>query len=192
MQADKYKGDGINHTDHQEERTRLTYGTLSALYGGYQDIDLEEDNEIPDVAKPTAMKWFETIAESKLFKYISDLGFVKKKMADVSDKDITVLADVQSVRGRLAINCPPPPSDRMWYGFLPGSELHVDVTIMLGDTKIEFDMLADFIDKQTREMFDQVITVPNMDDITIPFSNSGVDPADYRIGKLRELVVHLK
>ncbi|XP_055342410.1 testis-expressed protein 2-like [Paramacrobiotus metropolitanus] len=188
--AAEFKQDGeVAGAPRLEERQRIFYNTLSGLYGGYEHEELQEDRELPEAAKPQALKWLESLGESKIFKWVSQLGFVRKKLDELSSTDITVLAVVKSIRGRLALNVPPAPSDRLWYGFLPGTQLDIEITLKVGETRIELEPLSEYIDTQMRSLFAQVITLPNMDDYFLPFANSAIDTPDYRLNKLRELII---
>ncbi|XP_055331252.1 testis-expressed protein 2-like [Paramacrobiotus metropolitanus] len=175
-----------------DDRARMAYGTLSSLYGGYVDDDeFEEETEMPEKAKPKAMRLMEYIAESKAFKYFSEIGFIKKSLEEVSDTTLTVNIEIKLIKGRMAMNLPHPPSDRLWYGFIPAPEFDLVATPLFGDKKIDFTMVTDFLEKTMTKQFHQIFTIPNMDDITVPFANSGIDPEEYRMAKLRDLVVKL-
>lgn len=169
----------------------MAYNTLSALYGGYDSDEFDEEAEMPEKAKPKAMRIVEYIAESKAFKYISEIGVIKRALENVTDTNLTINVDLNLIKGRMALNIPHPPSDRLWYGFIPAPEVDIVVAPVFGEKKIDFTMVSDFLDKTVKKAFHQIFTIPNMDDITVPFANSGIDPEDYRLSKLRDLVVKL-
>ncbi|OQV24960.1 putative Testis-expressed sequence 2 protein [Hypsibius exemplaris] len=174
-----------------EEKKRWTYSTLGDLYGGYEEDEFEEETDMPDKAKPKLMRFVETIAESKAFQYVSEIGVIRRALQDVSDTELTVTVEIELIKGRLALNIPHPPSDRLWYGFLPVPTLNSKVIPKMGEKDVKFTMVTDWLEKKLVSEFHTVLTIPNMDDITIPFANSGIDPAEYRLSKLNDLVLKL-
>lgn len=66
------------------------------------------------------------IAKSKYFQKATENEFIKKKIEEVSNTPLLLMVEVQELAGTLAVNVPPPPTDRVWYQlfFLLGG-LHV-------------------------------------------------------------------
>lgn len=62
------------------------------------------------------------IAKSKYFQKATENEFIKKKIEEVSNTPLLLTVEVQELAGTLAVNVPPPPTDRVWYlpSFLPG------------------------------------------------------------------------
>jgi len=177
-----------NKSDNEDAK-KVTYSALGDLYGGYSSDEFEEDTEIPEKSKSTISRFVEKIAESKAFQYFSEIGVIRKELEKVAEADLTLTVTVDVIRGRIAANIPHPPSDRMWYGFLPKPEILLSVTPKLGATRVSLAMVTDFIEKALVKEIHQVLTIPNMDDITIPFANSGIDPPEYRLSKLHDFVL---
>lgn len=61
------------------------------------------------------MRFVDKIAKSKYFQKATETEFIKKKMEEVSNTPLLLTVEVQELRGTLAVNIPPPPTDRIWY-----------------------------------------------------------------------------
>lgn len=61
------------------------------------------------------MRFVDKIAKSKYFQKATETEFIKKKMEEVSNTPLLLTVELQQLRGRLAVNIPPPPTDRIWY-----------------------------------------------------------------------------
>ena len=62
------------------------------------------------------MRFVDKITKSKYFQKATETEFIKKKMEEVSNTPLLLTVEVQEIRGTLAVNIPPPPTDRIWYG----------------------------------------------------------------------------
>lgn len=60
------------------------------------------------------MRFVDKIAKSKYFQKATETEFIKKKMEEVSNTPLLLTVELQEVRGTLAVNIPPPPTDRIW------------------------------------------------------------------------------
>lgn len=60
------------------------------------------------------MRFVDKITKSKYFQKATETEFIKKKMEEVSNTPLLLTVEVQECRGTLAVNIPPPPTDRMW------------------------------------------------------------------------------
>lgn len=61
------------------------------------------------------MRFVDKIAKSKYFQKATETEFIKKKMEEMSNTPLLLTVEVQECQGVLAINIPPPPTDRIWY-----------------------------------------------------------------------------
>lgn len=61
------------------------------------------------------MRFVDKITKSKYFQKATETEFIKKKMEEVSNTPLLLTVEVQHLRGTLAVNVPPPPTDRIWY-----------------------------------------------------------------------------
>lgn len=60
------------------------------------------------------MKVINKITASKYFQSATENKYIKKAMTEVSNTRLILTVEVQKLSGTLAINIPPPPSDRLW------------------------------------------------------------------------------
>lgn len=61
------------------------------------------------------IRFVDKIAKSKYFQKATETEFIKKKMEEVSNTPLLLSVEVQECKGTLAVNIPPPPTDRIWY-----------------------------------------------------------------------------
>jgi hypothetical protein len=61
------------------------------------------------------MRFVDKIAKSKYFQKATETEFIKKKIEEVSNTPLLLTVEVLECRGMLAVNIPPPPTDRIWY-----------------------------------------------------------------------------
>lgn len=66
------------------------------------------------------MRFVDKIAKSKYFQKATETEFIKKKMEEMSNTPLLLTVEVQEFRGTLAVNIPPPPTDRIWYVHFQG------------------------------------------------------------------------
>lgn len=68
------------------------------------------------------MRFVDKIAKSKYFQKATETEFIKKKMEEVANTPLLLTVEVQECRGTLAVNIPPPHTDRIWYVHKLGGE----------------------------------------------------------------------
>lgn len=61
------------------------------------------------------LRFVDKIAKSKYFQKATENEFIRKKIAEVSNMPLMLSVEVLELSGTLAINIPPPPTDRIWY-----------------------------------------------------------------------------
>lgn len=61
------------------------------------------------------LRFVDKIAKSKYFQKATENEFIRKKIAEVSNMPLILSVEVLELSGILAINVPPPPTDRIWY-----------------------------------------------------------------------------
>lgn len=54
------------------------------------------------------------IAQSKYFQQATENRYIKRKMEEVSNMPLVLTVEVSHLVGTLALNVPPPPTDRIW------------------------------------------------------------------------------
>ncbi|KAL8163873.1 UNVERIFIED_CONTAM: Testis-expressed protein 2 [Gekko kuhli] len=60
------------------------------------------------------MRFVDKITKSKYFQKATETEFIKKKIEEVSNTPLLLTVEVQECKGTLAVNIPPPPTDRIW------------------------------------------------------------------------------
>jgi len=80
------------------------------------------------------------------------------------------------LRGVIVLNIPPPPSDRLWYGFKSRPDLGLRIVPFYGENKLGNDNTLfsrainksiDVVVNRLKEEIHKFILLPNMDDIPI-------------------------
>lgn len=76
------------------------------------------------------MRFVDKITKSKYFQKATETEFIKKKMEEVSNTPLLLTVEVQELQGTLAVNIPPPPTDRIWYMEFPSSGYDVQFVFL--------------------------------------------------------------
>ncbi|KAL4657914.1 testis-expressed sequence 2 protein-like isoform X1 [Arapaima gigas] len=121
------------------------------------------------------MRFVDKIAKSKYFQKATETEFIKKKMEEVSNTPLLLTVEVQELRGTLAVNVPPPPTDRIWYGFRSPPHLSLKARPKLGEREVTLAHVTDWIEKKLDQEFQKIFVMPNMDDIWLPIMHSAMD-----------------
>ncbi|XP_042078144.1 LOW QUALITY PROTEIN: testis-expressed protein 2-like [Haplochromis burtoni] len=106
------------------------------------------------------MRFVDKIAKSKYFQKATETEFIKKKMEEVSNTPLLLTVEVQECRGTLAVNIPPPPTDRIWYGFRSPPHLELKARPKLGEREVTLVHVTEWIEKKLDQEF-QVYTGRN-------------------------------
>uniref|UniRef100_A0A3B4B722 SMP-LTD domain-containing protein n=1 Tax=Periophthalmus magnuspinnatus TaxID=409849 RepID=A0A3B4B722_9GOBI len=118
------------------------------------------------------LRFVDKIAKSKYFQKATENEYIKKKIAEVSNMPLMLSVEVQELSGTLAINIPPPPTDRIWYSFRVPPRLDLHVRPMLGEREVTFIHVTEWIEKKLQCEFQKVFVMPNMDDLYLPLMTS--------------------
>ncbi|XP_010728975.3 testis-expressed protein 2 isoform X2 [Larimichthys crocea] len=121
------------------------------------------------------MRFVDKIAKSKYFQKATETEFIKKKMEEVSNTPLVLTVEVQECRGTLAVNIPPPPTDRIWYGFRSPPHLELKARPKLGEREVTLVHVTDWIEKKLDQEFQKIFVMPNMDDVWLPIMHSAMD-----------------
>ncbi|TRY96683.1 hypothetical protein DNTS_035015 [Danionella cerebrum] len=121
------------------------------------------------------MRFVDKIAKSKYFQKATETEFIKKKMEEVSNTPLLLTVEVQECQGTLAVNIPPPPTDRIWYGFKRPPRLELKARPKLGEREVTFAHVTDWIEKKLDQEFQKIFVMPNMDDIWLPIMHAAMD-----------------
>lgn len=122
------------------------------------------------------MRFVDKITKSKYFQKATETEFIKKKIEEVSNTPLLLTVEVQECRGTLAVNIPPPPTDRIWYGFRKPPYVELKARPKLGEREVTLVHVTDWIEKKLEQEFQKVFVMPNMDDVYIPIMHSAMDP----------------
>lgn len=97
----------------------------------------------------------------------TELSYVRKAMEGVSNTEIRLTVSVSGIEGCLSINIPPPPSDRLWYGFKPTPRISITVTPAVGERIVNIGYVTKWIETKLLREFEKIVVLPNMDDLII-------------------------
>ncbi|XP_018430407.1 PREDICTED: testis-expressed sequence 2 protein [Nanorana parkeri] len=121
------------------------------------------------------MRFVDKITKSKYFQKATETEFIKKKMEEVSNTPLLLTVEVQECRGTLAINIPPPPTDRIWYGFRKPPHLELKARPKLGERLVTLGHVTEWIEKKLEQEFQKIFVMPNMDDVYVTVMHSATD-----------------
>ncbi|XP_048027305.1 testis-expressed protein 2 isoform X2 [Megalobrama amblycephala] len=121
------------------------------------------------------LRFVDKIAKSKYFQKATENEYIKKKIEEMSNTPLLLAVEVQELSGTLAVNIPPPPTDRIWYGFCGPPKLDLRVRPKLGEREVTFCHVTEWIEKKLQDEFQKVFVLPNMDDIYLPLMHSEMD-----------------
>ncbi|XP_036427654.1 testis-expressed protein 2 [Colossoma macropomum] len=121
------------------------------------------------------LRFVDKIAKSKYFQKATENEYIKKKIEEMSNTPLLLTVKVQELSGTLAINIPPPPTDRIWYSFCVPPKLDLRVRPKLGEREVTFCHVTEWIEKKLQDEFQKVFVLPNMDDIYLPLMHSAME-----------------
>ena len=61
------------------------------------------------------LRLVDKLTQNKYFQQATENKFVKRAMEGVSNTPLMLNVELKSLMGTLAVNIPPPPTDRIWY-----------------------------------------------------------------------------
>ncbi|NXY92611.1 TEX2 protein, partial [Alcedo cyanopectus] len=99
------------------------------------------------------LRFVDKIAKSKYFQKATENEFIKKKIEEVSNTPLLLTVEVQELVGTLAVNIPPPPTDRVWYSFRVPPQLELKVRPKLGEREVTFLHVTEWIEKKLQHEF---------------------------------------
>ncbi|XP_077254971.1 testis-expressed protein 2 [Temnothorax americanus] len=105
---------------------------------------------------------------NKYFRHATELSYVRRAMEGVSNTEIRFMVSVSGIEGCLLMNIPPPPSDRLWYGFKTVPKIALTVQPTLGERTVNIVYVSNWIEKKLLREFDKLVVLPNMDDLLLP------------------------
>ncbi|TNN66133.1 Testis-expressed sequence 2 protein [Liparis tanakae] len=94
------------------------------------------------------LRFVDKIAKSKYFQKATENEYIRKKIAEVSNMPLMLSVEVLELSGTLAINIPPPPTDRIWYSFRVPPRLDLHVRPTLGEREVTFTHVTEWIERK--------------------------------------------
>uniref|UniRef100_A0AAQ4Q3E6 Testis expressed 2, like n=1 Tax=Gasterosteus aculeatus aculeatus TaxID=481459 RepID=A0AAQ4Q3E6_GASAC len=137
--------------------------------------DEEEASPFEPSTSRKILRFVDKIAKSKYFQKATENEFIRKKIAEVSNMPLILSVEVLELSGILAINVPPPPTDRIWYSFRVPPRLELHVRPALGEREVTFTHVTEWIERKLQCEFQKVLVMPNMDDLYLPLMTSGLE-----------------
>ncbi|PZC82984.1 hypothetical protein B5X24_HaOG208851 [Helicoverpa armigera] len=118
-------------------------------------------------SKKKFLRMVDKIATNKYFQQVTDYKYVKRAMEGLSNTDIKLHLEVHALEGRLAVNLPPPPHDRVWIGFRTNPQLILKARPAVGARTLRFAHITNWIEQKLSKEFEKVLVLPNMEDIIV-------------------------
>uniref|UniRef100_A0A914ULS8 SMP-LTD domain-containing protein n=1 Tax=Plectus sambesii TaxID=2011161 RepID=A0A914ULS8_9BILA len=109
------------------------------------------------------------VIKSRFFHNVAELGPIKKIMEEISSTRLMLNVEVTLLEGTLAINIPPPPSDRLWFGFRRPPKLLLKAVPQVGDRTVDMSTVSAWIENRLHVLLEKYLVVPNMADVVCPF-----------------------
>lgn len=66
-------------------------------------------------------------------------------MENVSNCQLLLNVELKKISGTLALNIPPHPSDRIWYGFVTNPQMVLVATPQVGEKEVSYSAITDWI-----------------------------------------------
>lgn len=96
------------------------------------------------------------------------MSYIRRAMEGVSNTEIRFMVSVSGIEGCLLVNIPPPPSDRLWYGFKSVPKIALTVQPTLGERTVNIVYVSNWIENKLLREFEKLVVLPNMDDLVLP------------------------
>ena len=74
-------------------------------------------------------------------------------MENVSNCQLVLTVEVKKIAGTLALNIPPHPSDRIWYGFVDSPTINLVATPQVGEKEVSYSAVSDWIADKLKSEF---------------------------------------
>ncbi|VDP15795.1 unnamed protein product [Soboliphyme baturini] len=116
----------------------------------------------------TQTKSFQEATENKYVKKLMHVPSGYRGSLGVSDTPLILAIRVRHIGGTAVINIPPPPSDRLWYGFLSPPKISLQAIPKVGGRTVNVANITEWIEKKLISLVEKALVIPNMDDIILP------------------------
>uniref|UniRef100_A0A0L8GX32 SMP-LTD domain-containing protein n=1 Tax=Octopus bimaculoides TaxID=37653 RepID=A0A0L8GX32_OCTBM len=145
-----------------------------------EDNGIDESSGVPQIgssgsgASRKILRYIDMITQSKYFQQATEYKYIKKAMEGVSNTPLILTVEVHCLNGVLTINVPPPPTDRLWYGFRDNPQLTLVAKPKVGEREVTVTHITEWIEKKLTIEFQRIFVLPNMDDLVIPLLLPGL------------------
>lgn len=173
-QTEEMQSFAINHDAYDDESAASSSDEEGAAADKGESSAISRD---PSSATGTGKKLLELvdkIAQSRYFQQATENRYIKRKMEEVSNTPLVLTVEISHLVGTLALNIPPPPTDRIWYGFRTLPKMQLVARPKLGAKEVTIARVTERIEKMLFLEFQRVFVMPNMDDFLVPFMYSDV------------------
>ncbi|XP_072167729.1 testis-expressed protein 2-like isoform X1 [Diadema setosum] len=144
----------------------------AALYSDEEDSGESSDDEVAEENISTAasetsimggeegvkssskiMRFVNKVANSNYFQRATQNKYIRRAFDEVSNTSVELTVEVKELRGVLAVNIPPPPSDRLWYGFRGKPHLWLSAKPKLGTRQVTITHISEYIERKLEKEF---------------------------------------
>ncbi|XP_014664586.1 PREDICTED: testis-expressed sequence 2 protein-like [Priapulus caudatus] len=142
--------------------------------------NLDENSQNPIIiggasVQKKFLRMVDKITASRYFQQATEYKYIKKAMENVSKVPLLLTVEVHSLTGTMALNVPPPPTDRLWMGFRNNPLISISARPKLGARLVNIEYVTDWIEKKLVLELQRVLVMPNMDDLEIPIMQGNVN-----------------
>nr|XP_050032709.1 testis-expressed protein 2-like isoform X1 [Dermacentor andersoni]XP_054925614.1 testis-expressed protein 2-like isoform X1 [Dermacentor andersoni] len=173
-QTEEMQSLAINHDAYDDESAASSSDDEGATADKGESSAISRD---PSSATGTGKKLLELvdkIAQSRYFQQATENRYIKRKMEEVSNTPLVLTVEISHLVGTVALNIPPPPTDRVWYGFRTLPKMQLVARPKLGAKEVTIARVTERIEKMLFLEFQRIFVMPNMDDFVVPFMFSDV------------------
>lgn len=173
-QTEEMQSLAINHDAYDDESAASSSDDEAAGADKGESSAISRD---PSSATGTGKKLLELvdkIAQSRYFQQATENRYIKRKMEEVSNTPLVLTVEISHLVGTVALNIPPPPTDRVWYGFRTLPKMQLVARPKLGAKEVTIARVTERIEKMLFLEFQRIFVMPNMDDFVVPFMFSDV------------------
>ncbi|XP_071442324.1 testis-expressed protein 2 isoform X2 [Hetaerina americana] len=159
-------------TEKDSIRSPMFYSDVEDSAESSSDEEINASNTDESHGTPTSKKkilqMVDKIASSKYFQQATEYKYIKRAMEGVSNTRLILSVELKGAVGTLAVNIPPPPSDRLWYGFRTNPRLWLTARPKLGERQVNITHITNLIENKLCFVIQKIFVLPNMDDLIIP------------------------
>ncbi|KII72515.1 Testis-expressed sequence 2 protein [Thelohanellus kitauei] len=107
------------------------------------------------------------------------IGYAKKICKSAAHKiensNISLNVNLSLLKGTLSVYFPPPPTNRVWFGFRGMPVLIINAKPKIGNRHdFSYSIVSQFIEKRLKEEFKHTLVIPSTLDLYLPFLSSGL------------------